>query len=373
MHLKGFLVSILVIGTIPLTAQATLGQTYYVHSGDTLFTIAARYGTTAAALQQANGLTSTAIYPGQALNIAGSYNVSSSSGSAYTVRAGDTLFLLSQRFGVSVDALRNANNLSGNSLLIGQQIIVPTTGSAGTSTSYQVQSGDTLYLLAQKFGTTVAALQSANNLSGNNLLVGQSLKIPVSGSSSQSSSKTAYTVKSGDSLFLIAQQFGISVDALRQANNLTGDSISPGQTLQIPGDSNSGNSSSSYYNFSLSQTDLDLLSRLVTAESDGEPFNGQVAVAATILNRLRDSRYPKTIPGIIYQVDNGSYQYSPVLDGRINLPASSNAVRAVQSALSGSDPSYGANGFYNPEKTVNQWVRSQTVTTVIGNHVFFSY
>jgi prepilin-type N-terminal cleavage/methylation domain-containing protein len=73
------------------------------------------------------------------------------------------------------------------------------------------------------------------------------------------------------------------------------------------------------------------------------------------------------------EIDNGRYQYSPVLDGRINTPASSSALRATQAAISGWDPSNGANGFYNPSKTVNQWVRSQTVTATIGNHVFFSY
>ena len=117
---------------------------------------------------------------------------------------------------------------------------------------------------------------------------------------------------------------------------------------------------------------MDLLARLVTAESDGEPLIGQVAVAATILNRLRDPLYPKTIPGIIYEVDNGCYQYSPVLDGRINQPASASAYRAVQSAYSGWDPSNGANGFYNPAKTTNQWVSSQPETAIIGNHIFFN-
>ncbi|TCL71677.1 LysM domain-containing protein [Hydrogenispora ethanolica] len=375
MQFKKVLVSILVSGSIVLTAQATWGQTYYVKSGDSLYTIAARYGTTAAALQQANGLSSTEIYPGQALKIAtggAGKNSNSGSGSSYTVRAGDTLYLLSQRYGVSIDALRSANNLSGNSLMVGQQLIIPTSSGSGSGTTYRVQAGDTLYLIAQRYGTTVAALQSANGISGTNLQVGQSLKIPAGGSSNPGSSGTTYTVQSGDSLYLIAQKYGTTVDALRQANNLSGDSLSPGQTLQIPG-SPSGNSGTSYYNYTLSQNDLDLLARLVTAESDGEPFSGQVAVAATILNRLRDSRYPKTISGIIYQVDNGSYQYSPVLDGRINLAASSSAIRAVQSAVSGWDPSYGANGFYNPDKTTNQWVRSHPVTTVIGNHVFFSY
>ena len=146
--------------------------------------------------------------------------------------------------------------------------------------------------------------------------------------------------------------------------------VYPGQSLTIPKAITGSSSSSS--GITLSQSDLELLAILVTAESDGESFEGQVAVAATILNRLRDPLYPKTIAGIIYQVDNGRYQYSPVLDGRINQPASASAYRAVNLACSGWDPSNGANGFYNPAKTTNQWVTSQPVTKIIGSHIFFN-
>ena len=107
------------------------------------------------------------------------------------------------------------------------------------------------------------------------------------------------------------------------------------------------------------------------AEAGGEPYQGQVAVAATILNRLDSPRFPNTITEVIYQVVNGYYQYSPVLDGRINQPAADSARRAVRDAVNGADPSLGATGFYNPRKTSNQWVRQQPVTVTIGNHVFF--
>ncbi|NLZ38116.1 MAG: spore cortex-lytic enzyme [Firmicutes bacterium] len=123
----------------------------------------------------------------------------------------------------------------------------------------------------------------------------------------------------------------------------------------------------------LTAADFDLFARLVHAESAGEPFEGQVAVAATVLNRLKSDLYPNTISGIIYQVESGRYQYSPVLDGRINLPAGESAKRAVREALKGWDPSAGATGFYNPAKTSNAWVRSHPVTTTIGSHVFFKY
>lgn len=302
------------LGSLSLTIGTVRAQTYYVQPGDSLYKIAARYGTSVAALQQNNGLKSTVLYPGQALNV--SSGGSSGSGWVYTVKSGDTLYLLAKRYGTTVDSLKRANNLSGNYLWVGQRLTITSESTAkSSSSSYRVQSGDTLYLIAKKYGITVDALKKANGLSSSYLWVGQTLKIPTASSG-------AVTANS---------------------------------------------------RFNLSQSDIDLLARLVRAEAEGEPYSGQVAVAATILNRLKDPRYPNTIPGIIYQVDNGSYQYSPVLDGRINLPATSSAYKAVQAALTGWDPSNGANGFYNPTRTSSQWVRSHPVTARIGNHVFFYY
>ncbi|MBS3948056.1 MAG: cell wall hydrolase [Dethiobacter sp.] len=123
--------------------------------------------------------------------------------------------------------------------------------------------------------------------------------------------------------------------------------------------------------FNFSPAELDLFARLVHSEAAGEPFEGQVAVAASVLNRIRSPLYPNTLSAVIFQVVGGFYQYSPVLDGRINLPANESARRAVQEALTGRDPSLGALGFYNPRKTNNQWVRAQQPTVTIGQHIFF--
>ncbi len=310
---KMIVVTIVVVTFVMLHVTIAYGLNYYVQPGDSLYTIAARYGTTVSALMQSNGLWSSNIVPGQALRI----NTPSSS-SAYTVRPGDTLYLIAQRYGTTVEALKQTNNLSSNYLTVGRQLIIPKNGSSSNPT-------------------------------------------------------TSYQVKYGDTLFLIAKRYGIGLDELLRVNNMTNQStIYPGQTVKIPAASNQNNGNSSG-KYNLSQSNIDLLARLVTAESAGEPFEGQVAVAASILNRLKDPRYPNTIPGIVYQIDNGLYQYSPVLDGSINNPASASSYQAVNSALSGWDPSKGANGFYNPAKTTSKWVRSHPITAVIGNHVFFSY
>jgi N-acetylmuramoyl-L-alanine amidase len=119
-----------------------------------------------------------------------------------------------------------------------------------------------------------------------------------------------------------------------------------------------------------SSRDIELLAKLVSAEARGEPYLGKVAVAATVLNRLNDPRYPNSISEIIFQVEGGRYQYSPVQDGQIYLSPDETSRKAVIDAMSGYDPTGGATIFYNPQKTSDSWVRSKTYITTIGNHIF---
>ncbi|NMB10905.1 MAG: hypothetical protein GX977_01325 [Firmicutes bacterium] len=129
--------------------------------------------------------------------------------------------------------------------------------------------------------------------------------------------------------------------------------------------------------------EMDLFARLVYAESAGEPAFGQIAVAASVLNRLADSRYPDTLRDVIMQtveVDGRVYyQYSPILDGRIweldpktQPEAYATSMEAIFAAIAGEDPSQGATGFYNPSKvSPTSWVTQQPRTVRIGNHQFF--
>lgn len=301
----------------------------------------------------------------------------------YTVQPGDTLYLIAQRYGTTVDALRRANEIWSDDLYPGQSVTV---GGSGKSRGYTVQPGDTLFLIAQRNGITVDALRQANGLWSDNLYPGQSLTVPggSSGGSSSGAGGGAYTVQPGDTLFLIAQRHGTSVDALRQANGLVSDFLYPGQSLVVSGQAAwkgggrvfepgaAGGDAVWGSKYVVTRSGYELLARLVSAEAQGEPYSGQVAVAATVLRRMTDPRFPATLEGIIYQVWNRYYyQYSPVENGTINYPAVWSAYRAVEDALNGVDPSAGANGFYNPTGTENSWVTEQPVTTVIGNHVFF--
>lgn len=258
-------------------------------------------------------------------------------------------------------------------MVVAALVVVIAACAASAATSYTVKTGDSLFLIANRFGVTVSALRSANGLSHDWIYPGDTLRIPTSATTPAPSGST-YTVRTGDSLFLIANRFGVTVGALRSANGLSHDWIYPGEVLRIPSGTQprpSPTPSRSDYG-SWSSSDLSLLARLVTAEAGGEPYEGQVAVAATVLNRVLSRAYPDTVPGVIYQVVDGRYyQFSPVLDGRINTNPSSSALRAAQAAVDGWDPSYGALGFYNPAKTANYWVQLRPVTRVIGGHVFF--
>jgi N-acetylmuramoyl-L-alanine amidase len=109
-----------------------------------------------------------------------------------------------------------------------------------------------------------------------------------------------------------------------------------------------------------------LLARLITGEARGEPYIGQVAIGGVVLNRTRDPRFPKTIPGIVYQPG----AFTAVADGQINMPPSASCVRAARDALNGWDPSGGAVYYFNPKTATNKWIWSRPVIKIIGDHRF---
>lgn len=146
-------------------------------------------------------------------------------------------------------------------------------------------------------------------------------------------------------------------------NGLAVDGIAGKNTLNAMGIYNSSTSSGSG---STNSNDLNLLSRLVYGEARGEPYSGQVAVAAVVLNRVRSSSFPNTISGVIYQ--RGAFDV--VTDGQINLTPNSTARKAAQDALNGWDPSYGAIYYFNPSTATNKWIWSRPMTVTIGRHRF---
>lgn len=156
----------------------------------------------------------------------------------YTVKKGDTLYGISNQFGVSVVDLKNLNNLKDNNLKIGQ--ILKISQSSGTNpdstVNYIVKKGDSLYSIARVYKTTVQEIQKLNNLKSNALSIGQELKIPenyVNDASANLPTYINYTVKKGDSLYSIAKRYGITTNTIIKDNALKNNLLSIGQNLKI--------------------------------------------------------------------------------------------------------------------------------------------
>lgn len=201
---------------------------YTVKSGDSLWSIAKRYGVTVNELKSANNLTSNTLSIGQKLKIPKT-GIDEVEPSTYTVKAGDSLYAIARKYNTTVDALKSLNNLTTNTLQIGQKLKIPMTDSEDSITNYityTVKKGDNLYRIARSYGTTQQEIMSLNNLSSNLLSIGQTLRIPTNG-------QVTYTVKAGDNLYSIARAYGTTVDSLIRKNNLKSTTLKIGQILTI--------------------------------------------------------------------------------------------------------------------------------------------
>ena len=155
-----------------------------------------------------------------------------------------------------------------------------------------------------------------------------------------------------------------AVKYFQRVNGLTVDGIVGEKTAAAIGISLASSSSSGAGGYSSS--DAYLLARLVYAEARGEPYVGQVAVAAVVLNRVRSSSFPNTISGVIYQ----PWAFSVVNDGQINLTPNQTAINAANDAMNGWDPTYGCLYYYNPATATNSWIKQKPIHLTIGQHVF---
>lgn len=203
-------------------------NTYTVVKGDTLSGIANKFNTTVSELKELNHLTSDLIQIGQVLFIP--TTTTTPVYSTYTVVKGDTLYGIASKYDISVDELKSLNNLTSNTLYIGQQLKVPEKDIEESEEYeiYTVVKGDSLWLISQKYDVPVDDLIELNNLETVNLQIGDKLKIP------KATSKKTYIVQKGDSLWSIAKDYNISVEELKLANNLTSNLLAIGQQLIIP-------------------------------------------------------------------------------------------------------------------------------------------
>lgn len=158
-----------------------------------------------------------------------------------------------------------------------------------------------------------------------------------------------------------------AVRSFQVKNGLTVDGIAGPQTLAALGLPTGNNQAAGNQGAPGTDTgDVQLLARLIHGESRGEPYEGKVAVGAVVLNRTSDSRFPKTIAGVIYQPG----AFDAVYDGQINLAPDASSLKAARDAMNGWDPSYGCIYYYNPNTATSSWIWSRQIVVVIGNHNF---
>ena len=236
---------------------------------------------------------------------------------------------------------------------------------AAHAASHTVSPGESLYLISQSYDVPLNTLMESNGIQTSWIYPGQKLYIPDNASGNGST----YTVRAGDDIYQIARQLGVNyLDIIKENGLYKPDLIYPGSDLYIPPVSRAG---SGQGQLRPTPQDVDLLARLITAEADGEPYTGKVAVGAVVLNRVNSPDFPNSIRSVIYEYEDGTYQFEPVMNGWIERPATPDCIQAAKDALNGWDPTNGAVYFFATYVT-NPWLWSRPLSNIIGD-VAFTY
>ena len=223
---------------VPYTPpKGLITNTYIVQKGDSLYSIANKLGTTVSELKKENNLTSNTLQIGEVLRIP-TKEIYEGEENVYIVQKGDTLYSVAMANNTTVDELKKANNLTSNILSTGQLLKIPS--ALLPESTYTVKKGDSLYSIANKYNTTVEELKRINNLTSNALSIGQVLKLPSDKPNKieQEKNTITYTVQKGDSLYSIARKYSTTIDKIKDLNNLTTNLLSIGQVLLIPTNTN---------------------------------------------------------------------------------------------------------------------------------------
>ena len=229
-------------------------ETYTVKAGDTLYGISNQFGVSVTELAKLNNVNASTLQIGQILTIPSSSGTNPNNMFMYTVKKGDTLYKIAQKYNTTVQEIIKLNNLANTNLTIGQIIRIPETYTKEDAMilpnyiNYIVKKGDSLYKIASQNNISIETLMKDNALTNDNLTIGQILKIRVPKSEDivieecigpdyvppSLMPSTVYIVKKGDSLYSIAKKFGITVDKIVSFNNLKNNNLTIGQQLKIP-------------------------------------------------------------------------------------------------------------------------------------------
>lgn len=226
-------------------------NTYTVLRGDTLYGIAKRFNTSVQYLKEINNLKDNTLQIGQILKVTNNSDNEPMECIVYTVKKGDSLYSIAKKYNTTVEEIKRYNNLNSNLLNIGDRIVIPCNvgndykDQNNNYVSYTVIKGDTIYSIAEKFGTTVSKIKELNDLKSDNLTIGSILIVDDKrGISSilecygegnfDTNTYQEYMVIRNDNLYSIARKFNTSIDAIKRLNNLNSDTLSIGQILKIP-------------------------------------------------------------------------------------------------------------------------------------------
>ncbi|RAK11139.1 N-acetylmuramoyl-L-alanine amidase [Halanaerobium saccharolyticum] len=276
----------------------------------------------------------------------------------YVIQQGDTLSEIAAEYEVDLNQLKTENNISNEaSIRMGDELVIPQNnkenretekkGKKKLFTEYKAQKNKLTFAINTHYAARINPGQQAPDID----------KIPED-------KIIDYYVGPGDTLYDLARDFSTSIGTILALNDKENSFLRTGEKIRLP---IHNLTSHQILNQRVSKQELDLLARAIYGESRGEPYVGQVAVAAVIINRVLSRQFPDTFAQVIYQ----SGQFSAVSDGQINLTPNQTAYRAAREALNGSDPTNGALYFYNPRTATRvSFFRGRRVITEIGDHVF---
>lgn len=284
----------------------------------------------------------------------------------YTVKADDSLFKIGVVFDTTVEELQSLNNLVTDEIYEGQLLDVP-------ANHYSIESGDSLYSIAEEHNLSIATLRIANDKWDNIIYADRNIVVPE-GEGEERLRNLLYpsyydkTEEVEPDLYLSeAMTLEAPIATTIPSNARSATSNSSVRTNTSSTSSTVVSNSSSVISYT--QAELDLLARLITAEATGQPYEAMVSVGAVVVNRVQNKEWPSSIHSVIHQVVEGHYQFTPVKNGMINKPASSLALKAAKEALTGVDKSNGSVYFFDDSST-SSWLWSRDIMVRYDRMIF---
>lgn len=354
---------VVVVTTAPVVvAPIPVSDTVYVvQPGDTLEKISQETGVSVERIKRVNGLAvagNSIAEPKE--DAAEKESAAVVPTVTYKVRIGESLWLIGRTLGIAYQEIMKANNITDHLIYPDQELRIPGLESENGVIKYLIKKGDTLYFIGKALGISWEDIMSLNGLTDIWIYPDQEFLMPDKNRSS------LYKVQEGDTLAGVAEKFDVDAEDIT-GHEISGHKLYVGQVLIIPREPSAGSGIESILTaIEVVGTDLEILARAIYGEARGELYEGQVAVGAVIMNRLKTAGYPKSIRDIVYQPG----AFTAVDDGQINLTPDALAYRAAEEAMNGADPSLGAVYYWNPDTATSEWVWTRPIIKQIGNHVF---